>query len=181
MNFCQRIIHIYRISVISSYLLVTCNNFFLLKFIQKLFDSCSYLMQIYNVTLHVSFDTTLSSWDVVIDSYEKLVNLILTNFVTKNGILGNAHVVQTLEQCLKTLRYVYYFITLLLLLLLKYLKPIGIYTGRDYISDFRFNFLVSTNGIRQGVTQIVCYIIVFEVLITINLCILFPAIYRGLE
>lgn len=59
---------------------------------------------IYNVSLHVSFDMTLSSWDVVIDHYEKLVNIILGNFVTKDGILGNAHLVQTLEQCLKTLR-----------------------------------------------------------------------------
>ncbi|KAL8109553.1 uncharacterized protein LOC141672065 isoform X2 [Apium graveolens] len=59
---------------------------------------------IYNVSLHVSFDMILSSWDAVIDSYEKLVNDILTIFVTKNGILGNAHAVQILEQCLKTLR-----------------------------------------------------------------------------
>lgn len=76
-------------------------------------------MQIYNASLHVSFDITLSSWDAVIDSYEKLVNVILTIFVTKNGILGNAHVVQTLEQCLKTLRYVYYLVTLPIL---KYIK-----------------------------------------------------------
>ncbi|KAL1823511.1 hypothetical protein ACET3Z_010289 [Daucus carota] len=59
---------------------------------------------IYNVTLHVSFDTSLSSWDVVIGSYEKLVDVILKNLVTKNGILGNPHVVQIIEQCIKTLR-----------------------------------------------------------------------------
>lgn len=70
------------------------------------FDICSFFLQIHNVSRHVSFEVTSSSWALVLDCYGKLVEIFSGKACTKRFFLGNVNVVRTLEQFLETLRFV---------------------------------------------------------------------------
>ncbi|KAM7531528.1 hypothetical protein LguiB_034938 [Lonicera macranthoides] len=62
---------------------------------------------IYNVSRHVSFEMTSSSWALVLDSFGRMADNFLGKAGMKRFFLGNVPVIRALKQLLETIRCLY--------------------------------------------------------------------------